>query len=88
MITATATIVGLLLFAITQVLGHRRSGAAGRISAARAFILLWLVATLAIVLVGVLVRGYSLAQELPVFIIIFGIPAALAVLAIRRARRR
>jgi hypothetical protein len=43
------------------------------------FIALWLVIAGANMWVGVARAGYSVAEELPIFALIFGIPAAVAI---------
>ena len=44
------------------------------------YVVLWLIIAAANMWVGVAKAGYSLAGELPIFLLIFGVPAALAVL--------
>jgi len=51
---------------------------------ARAFIPVWLTITLLNLWIGVRHAGYTLLQELPVFVVVFGIPVAVAVALIRR----
>ncbi len=50
----------------------------------KAFILVWLTITIVNVWIGVRYAGYTVMQELPVLLITFGIPAALALFVIRR----
>jgi len=45
-----------------------------------AYVALWLVIAGANLWVGVVRAGYSVAEELPIFLLIFGVPAVLAVL--------
>jgi hypothetical protein len=45
-----------------------------------AYVALWLIIAAANMWIGVAKAGYSLAEELPIFALIFGVPAALAVL--------
>jgi hypothetical protein len=76
--TAIIIIIGFVFLAIC-VFGPRLAGrpewsAAG----AKAFIALWLVAALVNMWIGVSRAGYSVAEELPVFLVIFALPAALA----------
>lgn len=47
-----------------------------------AFILLWLAITLANMWVGVSKAGYAVAEELPIFILLFAIPTAVAVIQV------
>lgn len=44
-----------------------------------AFIALWLVIAVANMWVGVAKAGYSIGEELPIFLLLFGLPAAVAV---------
>lgn len=52
--------------------------------AAKAFIPVWLTISLVNLWIGVQYAGYTVLQELPIFAVIFGVPAAAAVLVIRR----
>jgi cytochrome bd-type quinol oxidase subunit 2 len=54
-------------------------------AACKIFILLWLVGAAINLWVGVSQAGYSVAEELPVFVLIFGLPAAVAAIIGRRA---
>jgi hypothetical protein len=51
---------------------------------AKAFIPVWLSISLVNLWIGVRYAGYTLLQELPIHALIFGIPAAAAVVLIRR----
>jgi len=55
-------------------------------TAVLAFIAVWFVAAAINLWIGVSQAGYSFLEELPIFLVIFGIPAALAVFAGRRLR--
>ena len=52
--------------------------------AAKAFIPVWLAISLVNLGIGVRYAGYTVLQELPILVVIFGIPAAAAVAVIRR----
>lgn len=54
---------------------------AGR--ATRLFLLLWLVVAIGNLLVGVLYAGYGWAEEAGIGLLVFGVPAAIALLARR-----
>ena len=54
--------------------------------AAKAFIPVWLALTLVNVWIGVQHAGYTMLQELPVFGISFGVPAAVAALIMKRTQ--
>lgn len=49
------------------------------------FLILWALAAALNMYIGVSHAGYSIAEETPIFLIIFGIPAALALLWARRS---
>lgn len=53
-------------------------GSRGLAAASIGFIAIWLVIALANMWVGVTRAGYSVAEELPVFAVIFLVPAAVA----------
>lgn len=88
--TLLVTSAGLAVLAVFVLLAQRRQRQApGRgADAMRAFIWLWLIASLANLLMGVLVAGVSFTVELGVFVIVFGVPAAVAWLFGRRAKAR
>jgi hypothetical protein len=56
------------------------SGVASVGSAARIFIPIWLAVAAINMGIGVARAGYSIAEETPIFLLIFGLPAAAALL--------
>jgi hypothetical protein len=74
---------GLVLLGLFLLLG-RLLGAgaptAGMATAARWFIPVWLVGAAVNLWVGVARAGYSVAEEAPIFLVVFLVPAAVAVL--------
>jgi hypothetical protein len=79
--TAIIIAIGLVLLAIF-LFGPRLLGRADMtITGAKLFIALWLVAALVNMWVGVSRAGYSVAEELPIFLLIFALPAAAAAYA-------
>jgi hypothetical protein len=74
-------LVGLLLLASCLLLG--RLFAAGYPGATQlatiAFISLWLAIAGTNVWVGVAKAGYTISDELPIFLLVFGVPALVAV---------
>lgn len=54
--------------------------------ATRLFLILWLLVTIGNLLVGVLHAGYGWAEEAGIGLVVFGVPAAVALLARRLAR--
>lgn len=81
--TALFLVAGFLLMAAVLVLGKLFSAnyAASTTWATVAFIVLWFALAAANMWVGVAKAGYSVADELPILLLIFGVPAAVAILA-------
>jgi hypothetical protein len=74
-------LVGLAIFLLVgRALG---GGAAAAARAALWFIPVWLVAAAVNLYVGT-THGYSVAEELPIGLLVFGVPAAVAALFWRR----
>ena len=74
-------VAGLLLLASCLVLAKLFSSNypdAFRV-ATIAFVVLWLVITAANMWVGVTKAGYSVAEELPIFLMLFAVPAVIAI---------
>lgn len=73
---------GLVLLGLFLLVGHRLGGAttAAWAAGAKYFIPIWFVAAAANLWVGVARAGYSVAEEAPIFLLIFVVPAALALL--------
>jgi len=71
--------VGLVLLAVFILVGRQFGGgnAAAAAAAALWFIPIWLVAAGFNLSIGMR-HGYSLAEELPIALVVFGVPAALA----------
>jgi hypothetical protein len=71
--------VGLVLLAVSIIVGRKFGGgnAAAAAAAALWFIPIWLVAAGFNLSIGMR-HGYSLAEELPIALVVFGVPAALA----------
>jgi hypothetical protein len=67
-------VLGLLALAAWRFGG----GAQAVVTAAKIFIPVWLVAALINMWIGVSRAGYSVAEELPIFLAIFAIPAVAA----------
>jgi hypothetical protein len=71
-------LLGLFLLA-GRLLGSGNP-AGGMVSAARWFIPLWLIGAGINMWVGVSRAGYSVAEEAPIFVLVFAVPAAVALL--------
>ena len=74
-------VVGFLLLAACLLLGRLFSTnyPNALYVATIAFALMWLVISVANLWVGVSRAGYTVSDELPIFLLIFGVPAAVAV---------
>jgi hypothetical protein len=74
---------GLLLLGLF-VLGarfvHAAAPTAGMAAAARWFVPIWLIGAAINMWVGVAKAGYSVAEEAPIFLVVFVVPAAVAIL--------
>ena len=79
--TALFLVAGMLLLAAFLLLGRLFSANApgASVLATAAYIVLWFVIAGANMWVGVAKAGYSAAEELPIFLLIFGLPAAAAI---------
>jgi hypothetical protein len=70
---------GFALLLSCLLLGHAFGGGmSGAVSGAKVFIPLWLVAAGVNMWLGVSQAGYSVADELPIFLGVFALPAAVA----------
>jgi hypothetical protein len=78
--TAIIIAAGFVLLAIClfvpRLLGRAEPHAV--VLGAQVFIALWLAAALANLWLGVATAGYTVAEELPIFLLIFALPAAAA----------
>lgn len=74
---------GLLLLGVFSLFGKLwGADAAGVMSGARLFIPAWAVVALVNMWVGVTKAGYTVAQELPILVIVFAVPAAAALILV------
>jgi hypothetical protein len=80
--TALFLLAGFLLLAASLIVGKLFSSnyPGGTTAATVFFLALWLVVAAFNMWVGVARAGYSIAAELPIFALIFGVPALAAVL--------
>jgi len=77
--TAIVVAGGFSLLLSCLLLGHAFGGGApGAITGAKLFMPLWLIGAAVNMWLGVSHGGYSVAEELPIFLAIFGVPAAVA----------
>jgi len=80
--TALFLVAGILLLAAVLLLGRLFSAnyPGATAVANMAYVALWLVIAGVNMWVGVAKAGYSVTEELPIFLLIFGLPAAVAIL--------
>jgi len=70
---------GLVLLGVALFLGRWMGGAHAMVTAAKIFVVVWLAVAALNMWMGVARAGYSVAEEFPIFLVIFAIPAAVAV---------
>jgi len=76
---------GLVLLALCLLIGRWIGGptpATGVATAAKVFIALWFLAAGINMWVGVSRAGYSVAEEAPSFVVVFAVPAAVALVVL------
>lgn len=74
---------GIVLLGVFLLFGQLWGGTAPAFAAAaKAFIPVWLAVSFANLWVGVNKAGYTVTQELPILVIVFAVPAAVAAIAI------
>jgi hypothetical protein len=81
---------GFLLLAVCLLIGRLVGGATpgdNLASAAKVFLPLWLVGAAVNMWIGVSKAGYTVADEAPVFLVVFAIPAVVALLLLWRLSR-
>ena len=85
--TVKVIAAGLVALGLFLLVGRMLGGAEGMAAAAKWFIPLWLVAAAINMYIGVSRAGYSVAEEAPILLLVFAVPAALALLAAARLSR-
>ena len=80
---------GFALLAFCLLLGRLVAGpgAPGLADGARLFIPLWLVVSAVNMWIGVSKAGYTVAEEAPIFLLVFAVPAGVALLILWRLSR-
>lgn len=72
---------GFALLAACLLLGHAfGQGMPGLAAGAKLFVALWLILAGVNLWIGVQRAGYTVAEEIPIFLVIFAVPAAIAAL--------
>lgn len=78
---------GFVLLGICLLIGRLVGGSSKtRAKAALTFLPLWFIGAGINMWVGVTKAGYSVQAELPIFLVIFAVPAAVALVVWRKAR--
>jgi len=77
---------GFALLGLSVSVGRLIGGADTQslVTAAKIFIPIWLVVALLNMWIGITSAGYSIAEELPIFLVIFTLPAATALFIYRK----
>ena len=70
--------IGLAVLAVSAALGRAAGGHDGMLTALLAFLPIWFAGAAINLYLGVKRAGYSVADEAPIFAIVFAIPAAIA----------
>lgn len=80
--TLKILIAGFVLLGLCVLVGRWLGGASNTAvsTAIKSFIVLWLIATLGNLWFGVSRAGYSIKDEAPVALLVFGVPAIVAAL--------
>jgi hypothetical protein len=76
--TVIVIAIGFVLLGACLLVGHLIGGTNAIVLSAIVFLPLWLVGAGVNMYIGVSRAGYSVAEELPIFVVIFAIPAAVA----------
>jgi hypothetical protein len=77
--TVVIILSGLVILGLSAFAGWRLGGAQSIVIATKIFIPVWLVVAVTNMRIGVSRAGYSVAEEFPIFSVIFIVPAAVAV---------
>jgi hypothetical protein len=84
--TVMVLAAGLGLFGLCARVGRTFAGSSGAATAALVFLPLWFAGAGINMYIGVKRAGYSVAEEAPIFLLVFSIPAATALFAWWRLR--
>jgi len=81
---------GFILLAVCLLIGRLLGGQAqadGVVGSAKLFIPFWLLVAGVNLWIGVTKAGYTVAEEAPIFLVVFAVPAAVALLLVWRLSR-
>jgi hypothetical protein len=73
--------IGFVLLAVCLFAGHSLGAPSGLAAGALIFLPLWLIGAAINLYLGVRTAGYSVREEMPIFLLVFAIPAIVALLA-------
>jgi hypothetical protein len=74
---------GIVLLGLFLLFGQLWGGSTPALAtAAKVFIPVWLIISVANLWVGVNKAGYTVAQELPILLVVFAVPAVVAAIAV------
>ena len=76
--TAIVIAIGLVLLALCVLGGHLSAGYTGVTTGALLFLPLWLMGAAINLYLGVRTAGYTVREEAPIFLVVFAIPALVA----------
>ncbi|KWF27857.1 hypothetical protein WL84_12330 [Burkholderia cenocepacia] len=80
--TLLTIVAGVLLLAVFLLFGQLWDTQPTSLNwAAKAFVVIWFGVSVFNLWIGVYRAGYGVREELPIFVIVFGVPAVLAVAA-------
>jgi hypothetical protein len=88
--TLKVIVGGFILLAVCLLIGRLVGGQppmGGVVGAAKLFIPLWLLVAGVNLWIGVTRAGYTVADEAPIFLAVFAVPAAVALLVVWRLSR-
>lgn len=78
--TIIVVAIGFGLLGLLALAGYLLGGATAIATAALVFLPLWLAGAGINMVLGVKRAGYSAAEEAPIFVLVFGVPAVLALI--------
>jgi hypothetical protein len=73
--------IGLVVLGLCAFVGNTLGGASGTAVGTLVFLPVWFIGAGINLLIGVKKAGYSIAEEAPIFLVVFAAPAVLALLA-------
>jgi hypothetical protein len=79
--TVIVLAIGFALLGLCIFGGHVLGSASGMAAGALAFLPLWLIGAGINMYLGVSKAGYSVREEAPIFLVVFALPAAVALLS-------